>query len=49
MQTEPCCWKLVDDRKPDQPTVGLMVAHVDDFLFGGDVDNDLWRKALDKI
>ena len=49
LQTEPCCWKLVGQRQDDKPTVGLGVAHVDDFLFGGDVNNDKWRRALDKI
>ena len=37
LQTEPCCWRCTEtDGSGEKRLVGLVVAHVDDFLFGGD-------------
>ena len=40
LQSEPCAWKLLDKDEEDNPIlIGLVVAHVDDFLFGGQADH----------
>ena len=37
LQTEPCCLRCTEtDGSGEKRLVGLVVAHVDDFLFGGD-------------
>ena len=49
LQTEPCCWRLVD-RSGDEPVViGLAVAHVDDFLFAGASEHPMFQKAMNEI
>lgn len=50
LQSEPCCWRLMDRTEPDHPQlIGLACAHVDDFLFGGESDHPAWQKALSTI
>ena len=47
LQTEPCCWRLMDNSDPDGPTlIGLACAHVDDFLFAGEANHPDYQKAL---
>lgn len=50
LETEPCCWKcVVAEEDGATRTVGLVVAHVDDFLFGGDQTSHVWTTALQGI
>ena len=49
LQSEPCCWRLVDRSERVCRLVGLACAHVDDFLFGGESDDPLWQAALNGI
>lgn len=47
LETEPCCWRLSEqDEQGQEVVVGLAAAHVDDFLFCGDEENEKYRKAL---
>ena len=50
LQTEPCCWKLLEtDAYGETRVVGLAVAHMDDFLFGGDGSSMTWNSALEGL
>ena len=47
LATEPCCWRLVA-HLPDGSTklLGLVVAHVDDFLLAGNEKDERWHSAV---
>ena len=50
LQTEPCGWRLMAvDEDGTRRLAGLVVAHVDDFLFGGDQTSPEWIRALQGI
>lgn len=50
LQTEPCCWRCTEtDGSGEKRLVGLAVAHVDEFLFGGDQTSVVWQRALQGI
>ena len=50
LRTEPCAWRLMDRTDPLKPElIGVAVAHVDDFLFGGDSSHPKYQEALSKI
>ena len=43
--SDPCCWIL----KEGSEIVGIISAHVDDFLFSGNENSRLWMSALQSI
>ena len=48
LATEPCGWKLVATNEDGEvELLGLAVAHVDDFLFGGCSNDPRWQRAVD--
>ena len=50
LQSEPCCWRLMDRTDPEHPQlIGLACAHVDDFLFGGESDHRKWQEAISTV
>ncbi|CAE7927690.1 ubiB [Symbiodinium sp. KB8] len=50
LRTEPCGWRLTTTTAEGrQVLLGIIIAHVDDFLVCGDVNNELWMEALSKF
>ena len=50
LQSEPCAWRLTEvDENGEVRLIGLAVAHVDDFLFGGEASNERWQAAIDYV
>ena len=47
LQTEPCLWRLRAIVNGQMRTIGLVGAHVDDFLMVGDETDSRWTKFLD--
>lgn len=49
--SEPCMWRIRGWSEEEQKmvVVGLVTAHVDDFLFTGDELSPTWRKAVSQI
>lgn len=49
LQTEPCLWRLRAIVNGQMRTIGLVGAHVDDFLMVGDETDSRWTKFLDEF
>ena len=51
LTTEPCLWRLTDydPRLQKQVTIGLVGAHVDDFLMTGDEGHPKWSEFLQRF
>lgn len=49
--TEPCAWRLREWNEETQKmdVVGLVAAHVDDFLFCGDDESPKWQRAVSAV
>ena len=45
-KADPCCWGLFDD---EQQPIGWICSHVNDFLFGGEADDERWLEVKKKI
>ena len=50
MRTEPCGWRLTTTTATgERILLGIIIAHVDDFLVCGDENNEQWMEALSQF
>ena len=51
LHTEPCAWRLREwnEELQRKEVVGLVAAHVDDFLFCGDDQSTTWQNAVSNV
>ena len=49
LETEPCCWRLMDRTGAQPQLIGLAVAHVDDFLMAGEETHPQWQRSISQF
>ena len=46
LRTEPCCWRLIRYAAGKPILLGLVVAHVEDFILAGNENEEQWLQAV---
>ncbi|CAE7943401.1 RE2 [Symbiodinium necroappetens] len=46
LRTEPCCWRLTRYVAGKPVLLGVVVAHVDDFILAGNENDEMWLQAV---
>lgn len=49
LESEPCCWRLMDRTGDTPQLIGLAVAHVDDFLMAGEESHPQWQQSISQF